>query len=181
MWIIAFGMPPSAHGALFGVSGEYVKNKITEITAKVADEINGIKGDVSGEKGDISGVKSNIGTLEMRIGSIEQKVNAQGTAVAGFQNKINQTNADLKGGRDANMNSGNTMNNDSKVMVELIASYKSTIKILVIQLCALMLGMVKIYRDMFISSEKSESTLDTEQMKLIRDMAIKGEKKNDDK
>jgi len=97
------------HAALFGVSAEYVKNKTTEFK----NEMSAVRGDLSAVKGDVSGVKSNIGKLETRIGNIEAKATAQGAAVVGLKNDIQQTNNDIKVGRDATINSGN---NDTSLM-----------------------------------------------------------------
>jgi hypothetical protein len=167
------------HAALFGVSAEYVKNKTTEFK----NEMSAVRGDLSAVKGDVSGVKSNIGKLETRIGNIEAKATAQGAAVVGLKNDIQQTNSDVRAGG----NISQTTNSDA-VMKAMIASYeamigmcKATMLVLIVQLCALFAAMMKMYSDIFKTSEANESTMDDKQMALITKLAEERVRQNGDK
>jgi hypothetical protein len=86
------------------------------IEAKVADEVNAVKNQV---QGDMNGIKADIKKLADVQVKLNTKINAQNTAIAGFNNTVSKVSSEIKAsaGRD------NTVN-DSQLMKDYIQALK---------------------------------------------------------
>lgn len=122
-----------SYGALFGVSAEYVKNKITDITT----EVGVVKDNNLKMQNEMGVMKENQIKLEMKIGQINNEISAK---VTGLDKSIN---TEIKAGRDANNNSSNT--NDTKLMMYII---KGLIGLCTTLICIVFWTVKAMFREM---------------------------------
>jgi len=94
--------------SLFGVSAEYVKNKITEVKT----EVGVVKDNNLKLQNEMGVFRDNQLKMEMKIGQINNELSAK---IVGIDKSVS---SEMKAGRDAISGSGNT--NDTKLMMNII-------------------------------------------------------------
>ncbi len=167
--------------AIFGI--EKILPDLNLFKQEVKGDMNGIRADFNGK---MTGIESKVDSvIDMQV-KIQTDLKANASAIAGFNNKIEQVNTSISAGRDVSQNSGNTTTNDTGLMqtifrywygifVIIIGFMKwnswQTIKIFKAQIKDIELEK-KFYKDMYIAeSIKDDSEL--AKMREAQDRFIK--------